>query len=141
LDPLSAEQQSCKQRKRRVLLVEEDFLTRWAAAEYLRETGFDVIEAVSTGEALAAIRSVSAIDAVFCAMQFTLGTEGEELLNYLQNQRPPLPVLLASDGADCSGKVSEGATLEVVDKPYVMSDVEQRLSALIAARHLNESRS
>ena len=41
--------------KRRVLVVEDDFLIRLTLSESLRDDGFDVIEAATADEAIAAL--------------------------------------------------------------------------------------
>lgn len=48
-----------------LLLVEDDFSTRWTAAEMLRAAGFTVVEAVDANEALSVFLAGKPIDAVF----------------------------------------------------------------------------
>ena len=50
MDPLVSGERTAIPRRKVILVVEEDFLTRWSAAEYLRETGFAVIEAINSAE-------------------------------------------------------------------------------------------
>jgi CheY-like chemotaxis protein len=133
MDPLITGERHAKPPRRVILLVEHDFLTRWTAAEYLRETGFEVIEAVSAAEALAAMRSGSAIDAMFCNVDTALAAGGGELLRCLEQEHRNLPVLLASD-AHGSGSLASMPTRASIGKPYSMSDVEQRLKAIMTAR-------
>ena len=130
MEPLVPEERNADRRRRAILIVEDDFLRRWSAAEYLRETGFDVIEAVSEGEALAAIRTGSEIDAIFCAIDSISTTAGHEFFRCLEEQRPTLPVLLAGEGLDNKGNTLATPTHHAsIGKPYVMRDVEQRLLA------------
>ena len=58
---------SIKAEKREVVLVvEDDVLIRMAIAEYLRDCGYKVIEAVSADEALAVLEHIEAkLDVVF----------------------------------------------------------------------------
>jgi CheY-like chemotaxis protein len=51
--------------KTTILIVEDHFVTRWSAAEYLRMRGYKVIEAVDVTEALGIAAAGTPIDAVF----------------------------------------------------------------------------
>src|ERR1700743_2979474 len=101
MDPLVSDEHTAKPRRNLILIVEGDFLTRWTAAEYLRETGFDVIEAVNSTEALAALRAGSTFDAVFCDLSSISTTAGPEFLDWLEKS-PALPVILVIDSSDHS---------------------------------------
>jgi CheY-like chemotaxis protein len=50
MGPVSARQDT-DERRATVLLVEDELLLRWPPAEYLRDTGYRVIEAASAKEA------------------------------------------------------------------------------------------
>jgi DNA-binding NtrC family response regulator len=132
-DPLVTKERSTEPRRNAVLVVEDDFLARWGVSEYLRETGFNVIEAVNASEALAAIHADSAIDAIFWAIGITTGVGGEEFLGLVARERPSLPVLIAWDGSDQDSTLANTPTRAKIGKPYLMIDVEQRLRDLIAA--------
>ena len=133
MDPLVSDEHSAKPRGKLILIVEGDFLTRWTAAEYLRETGFDVIEAVNSAEALAALRAGSAFDAVFCDLTSMSDIAGPELLDWLA-KRPALPVILVADSSGHSATLPAIQKRSSIAKPYAMSEVEQRLHALWDAR-------
>ena len=51
--------------KATILIVEDHFMTRWSAAEYLRMRGYKVLEAVNATEALGLASAGAPIDAVF----------------------------------------------------------------------------
>jgi CheY-like chemotaxis protein len=133
MDPLVSDEHTAKPRRNLILIVEGDFLTRWTAAEYLRETGFDVIEAVNSAEALAALRAGAAFDAVFCDLASMSDSAGPELLDWLE-KRPALPVILVSDVSDHSATQPAIQMRSSIAKPYAMSEVEQRLHTLLGAR-------
>jgi len=133
MDPLVNEESKAKPRRKVILIVDEDFLSRWGAAEYLRETGFEVIEAVSAEEAMAAFRANSAIDAIFCDDHTISGAGGKEFYAWLEKHLN-LPVLLAQEAVDEGDTLVPLSTRANVAKPYAMSDVEQRLHTLLAAR-------
>jgi DNA-binding NtrC family response regulator len=133
MDPLVTRERTTESRRRAVLVVEDDFLARWEVSEYLRETGFNVIEAVNASEALAAVRADSTIDVILCAIGITNDLGGEDFLRFIEKERLSLPVLIASDGLDQGSLSANTPTHAKIGKPYVMSDLEQRLRALIAA--------
>ena len=134
MDPLVSDDHTANSRRKLILIVEGDFLTRWTAAEYLRETGFDVIEAVNSAEALAALRAGSAFDAVFCDVMSMSDTAGPEFLDWLE-KRPALPVVLVSDSSDYNATLSSVRMRSSITKPYEMSEVERRLRALLSDAH------
>ena len=45
MEPLEASNDEAQDAREVVLIVEDDFLIRWPAAEYLRDSGYRVIEA------------------------------------------------------------------------------------------------
>jgi CheY-like chemotaxis protein len=134
MDPLVTGELDAKKRRKVILIVEKDFLTRWNAAEYLRETGFSVLEAVNVGEALSIARAGTAVDAVFFNADAFVDVEGLEFLRHLEQQRPDLPLLFASQKSDLGGPIALKPTRRRIRKPYSTSDVERELRALIAAR-------
>jgi CheY-like chemotaxis protein len=134
MDPLVTEEIDANPRRKVILLVEEDFLTRWTAAEYLREIGFSVLEAVNAGEALSITRAGPAVDAVFCNADAFVDAQGLELSRCLEKQHPDLPLLLASQVSGLDGPLAPRPLRAAIRKPYSMSDVERELRALIAAR-------
>ncbi len=115
MDPLVTKERSTEPRRNAVLVVEDDFLARWGVSEYLRETGFYVIEAINASEALAAIHADPAIDVIFCAIGTTTGVGGEDFLRLVAKERPSLPVLIASDGShrDRTLDLPNGARIEI----------------------------
>lgn len=133
MDPLVSDEHGAKPRRKLILIVEGDFLARWTAAEYLRETGFDVIEAVNSAEALAALRAGSAFDAVFGDLTSMSDIAGPELLDWLE-KRPALPVILVADSSGHSPTQPAMQKRSSIAKPYAMNEVEQRLHALWDAR-------
>jgi DNA-binding NtrC family response regulator len=132
MDPLVNEERTAISRRKVILIIEDDFLTRWSAAEYLRETKFDVIEAVSAAEGIAAMQADTIIDAIFCDASLISGLGGEEFLQCLTERHPNLPVLLASDHMRNTLFTATPSHL-IVTKPYEMGDVERQLRAMLAA--------
>jgi DNA-binding NtrC family response regulator len=121
-----------KRRRKRVLVIEEDFLTRWGLAEYLRETGFEILEAVGADEAKAILDVGTPVDAVLCDVGLTLDLDRRVFWQWAGHQRPELPMLLATNDLRTSGVVAEGSNRQLVAKPYDLSDIERQLTNLLS---------
>jgi CheY-like chemotaxis protein len=118
--------------KRNVLVVEDDFMTRWTAAEYLREVGFRVIEAVNVPEAKSILSSGTHVDVVFSDINMPGGENGYGLAQWLSMQYPNLPVLLTSGEPEDLTAYSKGALRQYVRKPYEPDGLVVTLLAMLA---------
>jgi CheY-like chemotaxis protein len=99
----------------RILVAEDEVLTRMSLAETLREAGYFVVEASNADEAMAYLKTGSPIDLVFSDIHMPGSMNGVELARRLRVDRPSLPVILSSAGT------AETATF--VTKPFGMERV------------------
>jgi len=113
-----------------ILVVEDHFMTRWAAAEYLRRGGYKVLEAVNVTEALGLAAAGTQIDAVFSDVELGEVQGGHELAQWFSKHRPSIPVLLTS-GADNPGPSPMSELRSFVRKPYDLTQVELWLRSMI----------
>lgn len=116
--------------KTTVLVVEDHFMTRWAAARYLRTAGFKVIEAVDSAEAMGLASSGVPISAVFSDVGLGNGPTGHELAEWFGRHRPSVPVLLTS-GEDYASEVPDSQLRRFVRKPYELAKVDEMLRAML----------
>jgi two-component system, response regulator PdtaR len=116
----------------RILIVEDEVLTRMVLAEELREAALGVIEAATADEAHSYLKSGEDVDLVFSDIRMPGAIDGLELERQLRIQYPCLPVLLTS-----ANKGPEGSTLFIA-KPYNM---ERLLSIIYKTLGLERSRS
>jgi DNA-binding NtrC family response regulator len=114
----------------RILIVEDDVLIRAAAAQYLRGTGFEVLEAVGVEQALELLKA-GPIEAVFADVKLPGTQSGLDLMRIVQADFPKAKVLLTSGVVRADEVTTEGITL--LRKPYFLFEVERHLRALIAA--------
>ena len=131
MEPLESSECEAKDRREVVLIVEDDFMVRWPTAEYLRDSGYRVIEAGSAHEAMVVFSRRAHIDFVFSDVHLSSGPTGYEVAHWLGENHPDIPVLLTSGEArprDAPGGVP------VIPKPDVLAEVEQRIKELIARR-------
>lgn len=113
-----------------ILVVEDHFMTRWAAARYLRNAGFRVMEAVDSTEAIGLASSGLPISAVFSDVSMGSGPSGHELAEWFAKHRPSLPVLLTS-GEDYTDEVTPIQKRRFVRKPYDLGQVDQLLRTML----------
>lgn len=115
--------------RRCILIVEDEVLTRIAAAEFLRDCGFAVIEAANVEEAQVLIASKVFIDLVFTDIQMPGAMDGRSLAGWLAREKPELPVILTSARLD--GDARSRGQRRFVRKPYLLSDIEQQIRELL----------
>lgn len=100
-----------------ILLVEDDDDVAGATAEMLRDIGFQVVQVRDGKAALAALDRSPTIELVMSDIVMPGGMSGLELARTLREQRPELPVVLATGYSQYALQVvKEGFTL--VEKPY-----------------------
>lgn len=116
-----------------VLIVEADVLVRHPLAEYLRECGYKVLEALNTAEARALITEGQKIDTVLADTQGISG--GFDLANWLRAQYPDITVILAgtvSKAVQKAGDICEDGP--AINKPYDHQFVLDHIRLSLAAR-------
>lgn len=122
-----------------VLLVEPDILVRHPLAQYLRDCGYEVAEAVDATEAHQIVEArPTTIDVVLVEAQRS-GPAGFGLAAWLRAEHPGIRVLLAGSIAKAAATAGdlcdEGPTLT---KPYDHQLVLDEIRRLLAARARGE---
>ena len=119
-----------------ILVVEDEELVRVSAAEYLRFSHFDVIEAATADEAVTLLSAGANVDLVFSDIRMPGRLDGYGLAQWLAAHRPALPVLLTSGFA---GAAREPAIRRpVLPKPYSFDLMLHRISTLLSDGSLTE---
>ncbi|MBV8704364.1 MAG: response regulator [Acetobacteraceae bacterium] len=116
-----------------VLLVEDEEDLR-AAAAWLREAGYRVLEAPDAAMAQRLLHGGSRVDALVTDVGLPGRTNGRQLAGVARAQRPDLPVLFMTGYA---GGELRGAALPpgmaVIDKPFSLDDLAARVRAMLSA--------
>ena len=119
-----------------ILLVDSEVLVRHAIADYLRECGYDVVEAATTDEAVTVLGDDGIpVDAVMCDVAATGSRSGFELSVWTKSARPGLAVILAG-----SLSAAAGAAAQLCDqgphvaRPYDPQMVVDYVRRLLAQR-------
>jgi CheY-like chemotaxis protein len=117
-----------------LLLIEDDFWTRFSAAETLRVLGYRVIEAHDATEGISVLIAGTQVDVVFSDINMPGELDGLGFAAWLAENRPHLPLLLTSGltPATLSQPGSPGS--EFIAKPYNLLEVDRRLRAMLASR-------
>ena len=115
-------------RAAKILLVDDEDIVRFATADMLRDIGYQVVEAASGSQALAAIRG--GVDVDLLVTDYLMpGITGAALITELRATGHTLPALLitgyAATGADVPGDVPRLA------KPFRQVDLAARVDALL----------
>lgn len=119
-----------------ILVVEDEVLIRLVIAEYLRDCGYRVIEAVHADEALLVLRkSELAIDIVFTDVEMPGSMDGFALAQWVRNNRPGMDVILAGSVGRAVQAASDLCDAQnSVPKPYDPQNVHDRIRRLLASR-------
>ena len=116
-----------------ILVVEDDVLVRNLAAAYLRESGFEVIEATSADEAIRVLQAEVRVDIVFSDVNMPGSMDGFGLAQWVRRERPWLRVILTSGAARTAkeaGDLCESGP--VLAKPYDHAELERHIRSLLA---------
>jgi CheY-like chemotaxis protein len=112
-----------------VLVVEDEILIRSAVAEFLRDTGYRVIEAASAAEAVAIFASRTQIDLVFSDINMPGTMDGIGLVRWIADHHPGIHVILTSAISYARRAREIGAGF--LPKPYRLAEAARRIGALL----------
>ena len=115
---------------RTVLVVEDEILVRAMVSEYLRDHGYEVIEAADAAEALAVFETEEPINIVFSDVQMPGSMDGAMLADVVR-LRYRIPVLLTTGDYVRAAALSLADTVMLLPKPYALEDVVRHLEALL----------
>ena len=111
-----------------ILLVEDEFLIREALASYLEECGFTIIQAASGDAALAILKQpMCLVDLVFTDVRMPGSLDGLGLARWVMENRPNLPVIIASGNVSKEAAAHELCGAESVGKPFDYGVVAEKI--------------
>ena len=117
-----------------VLVVDDDLLVREPIADYLREVGYEVLEAGDAHEAIDVVDHADHVDLVFSDVRMPGELDGVGLARWVRAHRPDVPVLLTS-GYDGTGWLGGdlGRDVRLLQKPYTQDQVLRHIKRLLNA--------
>lgn len=113
-----------------VLVVDDEALLRMLATDYFREAGYEVIEAETGEEALAALRSRGDIQAVFTDVHMPGRMSGLDLASMARRECPGCAIVVVS-GREMPTRSELGEGVRFVPKPYLGSDIVRLVGEMI----------
>ena len=115
-----------------VLLVEDEELVRLQSARRLEELGFVVRTAANGPDALALLHQGIPFDVLFTDVVMPRGMNGVQLAEAARTLRPSLKVLFTTGYAEQQAAIlaTPSPGTDLIGKPYRISDVAARLTAL-----------
>ena len=121
---------STVEKRRNVLIVEDEILISAIAADALQELGFDSVEVCSAKAAMVQARSTS-----FDLALVDLGLpdrRGDELVTDLRTLQSDLPVIIATGYCDSAlqDRFRGIRQLVILNKPYDVSQIHAAVAAL-----------
>jgi CheY-like chemotaxis protein len=114
-------------------MVEDEVLIRAAVAEYLRKSGYTVVEAADAAEAIAVFSSGEPIDVVLCDVDLPGTMDGLSLARWINRRRSAPPVLLTS-GRGIALPAGKKPADFFIAKPYRLGALAERLKLMLASR-------
>ena len=116
-----------------VLVVDDDLWVREPIAEYLREVGYEVLEAGDAHEAIDVVDHANHVDLVFSDVRMPGALDGVGLARWVRTNHPDVPVLLTSgyDGNAWLGS-ELGREVRLLPKPYTQDQVLRHIRRLLS---------
>jgi DNA-binding response OmpR family regulator len=117
-----------------IMIVEPDVLVRMAVAEYLRNCGYKVIEAMAAKDVRTVLDSGHHLDVVMADVKRSGDVDGFSLASHIRQTHPDINVILT---AGIAGEAHESYELcqdGPIKKPYDLKDVEVRIRILLERR-------
>ena len=118
-----------------VLVVEDDVLIRMPIAQYLRDCGYKVIEAVNADEAITVLlHQETVVDIVFSDIDMPGSTDGFGLSKWIREHRPGPDVILSGTVPRAVNAAKELCDESPLPKPYEPQAVHDHIRRLLATR-------
>jgi DNA-binding NtrC family response regulator len=110
-------------------------LVRMPIAQYLRDCGYRVIEAVNADEAMAVLsHQETAVDVVFSDIEMPGSVDGFGLEKWMREHRPGLDVVLAGTVPRAVENAKDLCEQGPIPKPYDAQTVHNHIRRLLATR-------
>ena len=115
-----------------VLLVEDEAQVRHAAAEALRDLGYQVLEASTGPAALELLQDRRRrVDALVTDVGLPGGLNGRQVAEAARLERPSLPVLFITGYAGSVLKDQLAPGMEMIGKPFALDALAIRISSML----------
>jgi CheY-like chemotaxis protein len=106
---------------------------REITAEYLRQRGYNVIEAEDAATALAVFEATSALDLLITDVGLPNGVNGRQLAGIIRETSPSLPVLFITGYAGAAGIEQLEPGMTILTKPFTLPALIMQVEAMLNA--------
>lgn len=113
-----------------VIVAETDIFARMVLAQYLRECGYEVIEAGTSDDVLAVFRSGRNIDILLLDAQISGGLAGFTLTRHVRDNFPGTQIVLTFGIARAAEKAADICDQGPLDRPYHPQEIVRRIKRL-----------
>jgi len=100
------------------LVAEDEVFIRIVIADFLRDAGYQVIEARNADDAIAIFRSGTIVDLLFTDVRMPGSMDGCDLARLVRTEWPAIPVIITSGYSSALLSVKTNAGDIVLPKPY-----------------------
>jgi CheY-like chemotaxis protein len=122
------------EQQRAVLVVEPDVLVRLVIADYLRDCGYKVIEAVGAQDVWAVLETGRPVDVMLIDVKLSGTEDGFAVANRIRQTGRDIDVILTSGIPAAAQQCHELCEEGPIKKPYQPKDVEARIRILLERR-------
>jgi CheY-like chemotaxis protein len=109
-------------------------MVRMPIAEYLRDCGYNVLEAADACEAIATMKAEEPVSLVFSDIRMPGKMDGFGLAEWFRSHHPSVPVLLTSGyNGGRNLPVDQRSHTRFIEKPYSQTQVARQIATLLDA--------
>lgn len=113
-----------------IMVVEPDVLIRMTIADYLRECGYRVVEAITGEEALRILGAGAKVDTILSAVKLQGAIDGFALAQRIREGFPNVEIILTTGIPMTAKKAGELCDEGPAGKPYHADLIKERLKLL-----------
>jgi CheY-like chemotaxis protein len=115
--------------QRVVLVVEDEILVRSVTSEFLRDSGYTVLEAINAAEAISILASGTTVDIVYSDIELhDAAMDGVDLARWVSEHHPDVRLMLTSGNGHSARAAGRAAFLK---KPHRVMEALDRIIALL----------
>jgi DNA-binding response OmpR family regulator len=115
----------------RLLLVEADFLIRFALGEFLRARGYIVFQAATVDKAKHVFETAAPLDVLLANADLGRDQDGVALARWVRDHHPRTRILLLSDDLELSPDPKPLCDGPLIGKPYSYGGVADEIAKLL----------
>lgn len=113
-----------------VIVAETDMLARMVLSQYLRECGYEVIEAPTSDDVMTVLRSGRKVSIILMDAQISGGLAGFTLARQIRENYPAIEIVLTFGIAKAAEKAGDICDKGPLERPYHPQQIVRRIKRL-----------